>query len=134
MDEHPLDDTSRVDRWLIRCLWAIVVIVVAGFLWSEAYAHINVNTGIVYPSGCCHSAATNPNGDCAPISSRYVTAGPDGYHIDLPVGSHPKLKTKGYRGIVPYGQEKQPLDHEYHICLSTDGGNRYCFFPMPMGS
>jgi hypothetical protein len=134
MDEDRLDNTARVDRWLLKGLAAIAVIVVGGVIWSEARAHINVNTGIAYPPSCCNSAATTPYGDCAPISSRYVTAGPDGYHIDLPVGAHPKLKTKGYRGVVPYGQERAPLDHEYHICLSTDGQTRYCFFPLPFGS
>jgi hypothetical protein len=87
-----------------------------------------------YPAGCCNSAATSPNGDCAPISSAYVTEGPDGYVIDLPIGSHPKLKTKGYRGLVPYGKERASPEGNYHICLQTDGAYRYCFFAGARGA
>lgn len=87
--------------------------------------------GINYPPGCCNSAATNPNGDCAPIDDMYVREGPDGYEINLPVGAHPKLKTKGYSGVVPYSMARQPISNDYHICLSNDGGNRYCFFGKP---
>lgn len=88
--------------------------------------------GINYPPGCCNSAATSPNGDCAPISDRYVTEGPDGYHVDLPIGAHPKLKTRGYSSVIPYSQaRKQPLSNDYHICLTENGTYRYCFFPKP---
>lgn len=84
-----------------------------------------------YGADCCHSAADVPYGDCAPIANKYVTTKPDGYHVDLPVGVHPKLLSKGYAGIIPYGQERRSQDFEYHICLSTDGGHRFCFFAAP---
>lgn len=87
-----------------------------------------------YPSGCCFSAATNPNGDCAPISERFIKARPDGYHLDLPIGAHPKLKTKGYKGIVPYSQAKPSGDLEFHLCVALDGAYRYCFFVAPGSS
>lgn len=87
--------------------------------------------GITYPASCCKSAATSPHGDCAPISDEYVREGPNGYEINLPVGAHPKLITKGYVGVVPYGTEKRPVSNDYAICLSTDGAHRYCFFPKP---
>lgn len=86
-----------------------------------------------YPASCCHSAAEVAWGDCAPIASKFVSTESDGYHVNLPIGSHPKLKTKGYSGVIPYGQER-PLDHEYHICLSDNGGTRYCFFAPPGSS
>lgn len=103
---------------------------------TQAWPHQATNAqgqplGITYPSGCCNSAATSPTGDCAPIDDRYVKERADGYHIDLPIGAHPKLKTKGYSGIVPYSAAKQPISNDYHICLSTDGANRYCFFGKP---
>jgi hypothetical protein len=106
-------------------------------LAERAFSHPATNAqgeqlGINYPSGCCSSAATNPYGDCAPIDDRYVSERSDGYHIDLPIGAHPKLKTKGYRGVIPYSEaKKQPLSNDYHICLATDGSHRYCFFPKP---
>jgi hypothetical protein len=80
-----------------------------------------------YDPGCCKSAL-QPTGDCAPISSQYVTEGPDGYHINLPKGAHPKLLTKGYSGVVPYGVERVSPEGNYHICLSTDGAHRFCFY------
>lgn len=88
--------------------------------------------GIVYPGSCCNSAATSPTGDCAPIGDQYVTERTDGYHIDLPIGAHPMLKTKGYSAVIPYSQaKKQPLSNDYHLCIATDGAYRYCFFPKP---
>lgn len=88
--------------------------------------------GINYPQSCCSSAATSPTGDCAPIEDRYVSERSDGYHVDIPIGGHPKLKTKSYSAIIPYPQaKKQPLSNDYHICLSTDGAYRFCFFPKP---
>jgi hypothetical protein len=86
---------------------------------------------IVYPPSCCNSAATSPHGDCAPISDEYVHEGPNGYEINLPIGAHPKLKTKGYSAIIPYRESKQPISNDYHICLATDGSHRYCFFGKP---
>lgn len=102
----------------------------------EAWGHpVTTMSGeelpITYPGSCCSSAVTSTWGDCAPIDDQYVTEGPDGYEINLPVGAHPKLKTKGYKGVVPYSAARQPLSNDYHICLSTDGANRYCFFPKP---
>jgi hypothetical protein len=88
-------------------------------------------TGDIYDPSCCRSAATSPTGDCAPIDDQYVREGPDGYEINLPVGAHPKLKNKGYSGVVPYRQVKQPIDNRYHLCVSQDGGHRFCFYPKP---
>jgi hypothetical protein len=85
-----------------------------------------------YDPGCCRSAQ-QPTGDCAPIASEYVTERPDGYHINIPVGGHPKLITKGYSGIVPYGQERPSPEGNYHICLTTDGAHRFCFYAGSKG-
>lgn len=109
------------------------------FLWfgteaafpHEAKTVAGEPIGINYPANCCNSAATSPTGDCAPISDLYVTERSDGYHVDLPVGAHPKLITKGYHGVVPYSTAKRPISNDYHICLSTDGAMRFCFFPKP---
>jgi len=115
--------------------WFLALAGIAMLIWAalgtEADAHLIAGTDIPYPSGCCNSAATSPNGDCSPIDDQYVTEGPDGYEINLPVGAHPQLRTKGYKGVVPYSTVRQPLDWQFHICLSRDGGHRYCFFPKP---
>jgi hypothetical protein len=119
---------------------AIVAWVAIGFVFSwvtgavahEATTVQGHHLGINYPPGCCSSAITNPTtGDCSPIDDRYVKEGPDGYEIDLPVGAHPKLKKRGYKGVVPYSAARQPLSNDFHICLATDGANRFCFFPKP---
>lgn len=124
---------AAVGFW-IGAISAITVLCVALWFAAAGAARAHTHNGITYPPSCCNSAATSANGDCAPIDGRYVTAKADGYHISLPVGAHPKLKTKGFVGIIPYPQVKPPLDHEYHICLSTDGGRVYCFFAAPTGS
>lgn len=102
---------------------------------TAALAHTTA-TGIAYPPSCCNSAATHPNGDCAPISSANVVARPDGYHVTLKPGQHPKLLTKGYSAIIPYKLARAlPVDDgQFHICLSTDGQVRYCFFAPGQGS
>jgi hypothetical protein len=101
-------------------------------LTHEATNVLGFPLGWKYEPGYCRSAA-EPGGDCAPISSEYVTEGPDGWHIDLPKGAHPKLLTKGYSGVVPYGVEKASPEGNYHICLSTDGASRYCFYAGARG-
>lgn len=114
---------------------AITLLASPDVVWGHPDTDITgTPLGWLYPPGCCQSAATSSNGDCAPIASKYVTEGPDGYHISLPIGSHPKLKKKGYLGIVPYNIVKPSPSGDYHICLSTDGANRYCFFAGPRGS
>lgn len=113
---------------LLAALAAVALL--AGFI-AKASAHEAQSQMWTYPAGCCNSAATSPNGDCDVISGRYVKATPDGYELDLPIGAHPKLKTKGYRGFVPMAQVRQSGDFDYHLCISTDGANRYCFFAAP---
>ena len=131
---------SRAGCWpslvIMAALWAAPI--AAGSFWpTRVEAHPATTAagkpiGINYPTSCCKSAATSPTGDCAPIDDRYVTERSDGYHVDIPVGGHPKLKTKGYSSIIPYAKaNKQPLSNDYHICLSTDGNYRFCFFPKP---
>jgi len=125
--------------WLAFTIALIVFLISAAgvvYYTTPARAHEARNTAgqpldIMYPASCCNSAATHPTGDCAPIDDRYVTERADGYHVNIPVGGHPKLKTKGYVGVVPYDGVKKPLSNDYHICLSEDGGTRFCFFPKP---
>ena len=134
---HNPGRAGRIAAWLFLSFVALAV--ACGFLAlsaavSKAHEATDVNgqsLHIVYPPSCCNSAATSPTGDCAPISDAYVTERADGYHIDIPIGGHPKLLSKGYVGVVPYKEAKQPLGNDYHICLSTDGAARYCFFPKP---
>jgi len=111
----------------------LAAVVVVGLATAKAWPHhVPGNEAITYPLYCCNSAATSPMGDCAPIDDQYVKEEPDGYHIDLPKGAHPKLLTKGYKAVIPYSDaKKQPIDNRYHICLSNDGGYRFCFFPKP---
>lgn len=129
---------ERLRRRLWIALWAMAVLFYVIFTWAmvgPALAHITA-TGVVYPPACCHSAATHVNGDCAPISSDAVVARADGYHVTLKPGQHPKLLTKGYSAVIPYTLARQlpEDDGQFHICLSTDGQVRYCFFAPGQGS
>lgn len=101
-------------------------------LGHEAHTIQGYPLGWKYDPGCCRSAE-EPGGDCAPIASEYVEERPDGYHINLPRGAHPKLLTKGYSGIVPYTSARRSPEGNYHICLSTDGANRFCFYAGARG-
>lgn len=108
-------------------------LILALLLVSPAMAHEATNIdgyplGWDYPARCCNSAKNSPTGDCAPISAMHVKEGPDGYAVNIPVGGHPKLKTRGYSSLIPYGQERVSPEGNYHICLTTDGTHRYCFF------
>jgi hypothetical protein len=105
-------------------------IVLAG-THGKAWPHQVPGMAMSYPPECCNSAATSPTGDCAPIDDRYVTEESDGYHITLPAGAHPRLKTHGYVAIIPYAGIRQPIDQAYHICLANEGTYRFCFFPKP---
>ena len=114
---------------------AIGVIAIFAYLFAvEAGRAHTTDTGVVYPPSCCNSAATHAYGDCAPISSANVVAKPDGYHVTLAAGQHPKLKTKGYTAVIPYSLARPINDGQFHICLSEDGGARYCFFAPPPGA
>lgn len=86
-----------------------------------------------YSPSCCNSAQNSATGDCAPISGKYVTERPDGYHLDLPVGAHPKLKTKGYKAIIPYKDAKVSPEGNFHLCITTDGTHRFCFYAGDRG-
>lgn len=127
-----MPDNSRMKIAVI--LMAVCGLIFLAVALAQAHEATDVNgnpLGVVFPPACCNSAATSPTGDCAPISDEYVTERADGYHINIPVGGHPKLKNKGYVGIVPYKDAKQPLANAFYICLSTDGTARFCFFPKP---
>jgi len=129
------DQVSSYPRGNITdALEAVFCLATAFVTGAQAHEAQDVNgqpLHITYPANCCNSAATSPTGDCAPIEDRYVSERADGYHVDIPVGGHPKLKTKGYVGIIPYRGVKKPIGNDYHICLSTDGAARFCFFPKP---
>lgn len=133
---------STLKLWLLA---ALIMLAAYGILWGivatirPASAHEALPTaaapqGWSYPSGCCYSAALAPTGDCAAISGKYVTEESDGYHLNLPVGSHPKLVTKGYRGIVPKKDARPSGDFDYHLCVTLDGAYRHCFFVAPGSS
>lgn len=132
----PPEDISQRRMIIAIVLMAVFGLLFLGAALVTARAHPASTVAgqpldIVYPGSCCNSAATSPTGDCAPIDDRYVTERADGYHINIPIGGHPKLKTKGYVGIVPYADVKKPISNDYHICLATDGAFRFCFFPKP---
>lgn len=124
-------DTTALTALCFAATALFAIVVATGARAHQIPGH---DHNISYPSGCCNSAATSPNGDCAPIDDQYVTEEADGYHVNLPKGAHPKLLTKGFSGVIPYSKVKNPLDEKPHICLSTDGAVLYCFFPKPMGS
>lgn len=119
----------------------IAAITAIGFVIGAAelaYPHPATNVagfplGWDYEPGCCKAAATSPTGDCAPIDAKYVKEKPDGYHVDLPVGAHPKLVTKGYSSVIPYEVARNSPEGNYHICLSTDGAHRFCFYAGARG-
>lgn len=109
-------------------LMALVVFTARPARAHEATSIKGDPLGWNFPPECCHSAATSPNGDCAVINPSTVREGPDGYHVTLNVGDHPRLKTRGYATVIPYGDERNSPSGEYAICLGTDGSHRYCFF------
>lgn len=138
LTEEDPSNNQMEDLPILRRYWADLAIAGAFFvlLMGIAMAHeartvAGQPLDVFYPPNCCNSAATSPTGDCAPISDEYVTERADGYHINIPIGGHPKLKTKGYIGIVPYTDVKKPISNDYHICLSENGAFRFCFFPKP---
>lgn len=126
--------TAERKRFLI-VQWVLAIVASVLFLamlfGGKAWPHQVPGMAMSYPPECCNSAAMSPTGDCAPIDDRYVTEEPDGYHINLPAGAHPRLKLHGYVGVVPYSARRQPIDNAYHICLSNEGAYRFCFFPKP---
>lgn len=113
----------------IIVFWIAASVLLVFLSGASAHSH----DGIVYPSGCCNSAATAANGDCAPIDDLYVREEADGYHIDLPAGGHPRLVKNEYHVVIPYAdpQIRPPLDGNYHFCLGNEGSVRHCFFPKP---
>jgi len=120
-----------------RAIWFVLLVVILATLlliWCVSQALAHEHNGIVYSPECCNSAATAPTGDCAPIDDRYVTEEADGYHLSLPAGAHPKLKTKAFQTVIPYKDRsiRQPLDQNYHLCISNEPSNYlYCFMPKP---
>lgn len=125
--------TERKRLLIFRSIFAIGIAgcLIAILFTGKGWTHQVPGMSISYPPECCNSAAMSPTGDCAPIDDRYVTEEPDGYHVNLPAGAHPRLKTHGYSGIIPYTSVRQPLDGSYHICLANEGQYRFCFFPKP---
>jgi hypothetical protein len=123
--------TSRFIAEATACALAVALIWLAS-VWP-ALAHMSPSGEFMYPPSCCNSAATSATGDCAPISPASVVARADGYHVTLGVGQHPKLLTKGYSAVIPYKVARPSEDGQFHVCLSTDGQNRYCFFAPPPG-
>lgn len=130
---NQMEDLPILRRWAIvlAIAGACFVLLLGIAMAHEARTVAGQPLDVFYPPNCCNSAATSPTGDCAPISDEYVTERADGYHINIPIGGHPKLKTKGYIGIVPYTGVKPPISNDYHICLSENGAFRFCFFPKP---
>jgi hypothetical protein len=135
---------ESADRpWLLRSRYRfiavsaslLVLIYVVGMVAFAvaAMAHEAASGMFEYPPLCCNSARTSPTGDRDTISSAAVIARADGYHVNLGVGAHPKLLTKGYACVIPYNLAKPSPDGQFHICLSTDGEHRYCFFAPPPG-
>lgn len=81
-----------------------------------------------YPQICCSGR------DCAPVDEKFISEKADGYHVNLPAGSHPMLKKQGYSAIIPYTSAKDSPDGRPHICLAYEGTSRFCFFMPPRNS
>lgn len=104
------DNTARIDRWLLKALAAIAVIVVAGVIWSEARAHVALPTaaaplGWSYGYECCSST------DCARAPAGDISTVEGGYRINS-TGE-----------VIPYNDRriKRSRDEFYHRCAI--GGN-----------
>lgn len=142
------DLISSIDRWIepegrykpsVRAAWAVIIAVLVGLflavlflLVSRAEAHEATSVdgkplGWDFPAICCH------NRDCAVIPASTVQELPDGYHVTLLPGQHPMLTTKGYSGVIPYGQERPSPSGDYAICLAPEGARRLCFFAGDRG-
>lgn len=131
--EAQLEQRFRYIIWTMGVLSAGAGIAALLLISGPAQAHDAMSVkgdplGWIWPGECCNSAATSPTGDCAVIDASTVEEKADGYHITLRPGQHPRLKTKGYSAVIPYGMERNSPSGEYGICLGTDGSLRYCFF------
>jgi hypothetical protein len=135
-EPDPDEDAARFARGLRNGIkyglpiW--IAIILLGMWLGGAFAHTAASGTWTYPPGCCRSAA-EPGGDCAVIDDRYVVSRPDGYHLNIPKGAHPKLIDRGYSGVVPYAKVKPSPDGFTHACISWNGGMLFCFFKDPPG-
>lgn len=125
------DNTARIDRWLLKALAAIAVIVVAGVIWSEARAHDALPTasaplGWSYPFSCCSGYDCREVGDGEnPRDGRPIKVFPQsgGYRI----GSTGEIIASSDTRI------KDSPDGEYHWCsvAGKDDGKTICLFVPP---
>lgn len=85
-----------------------------------------------YDPACCSDQ------DCARVSPSKVTAGPDGWIVELQPGDHPLVSTF-VSHTVPYGdrKERQSMDGEFHACVHLpgpvhEGQGLICLYVPPM--
>jgi hypothetical protein len=101
MRNDDFDDMQQIDRWLVRLLAAIVLIVGCGLIWSEARAHD------WFPPNCCSGF------DCKVIPQSQVKASKNGFVIP------------GNPEVVPYSSPKirqTPPEGDGNFALCTKGG------------
>jgi hypothetical protein len=105
MDEDRLDNTARVDRWLVRGLIAIVVIIGGGIAWSEASGH-EAPASVSMPLGWSYGIECCSNKDCARSKAGEITTTDKGFRVNS-TGE-----------IIPYNDRriKRSRDEYYHRC------------------
>jgi hypothetical protein len=114
---------------MIRLLLSLAI------LWVlQAVAVAHTSHGQVYEAACCRSTADAHGGDCAPIPEESVTAGPDGWVINLKPGDHP-LVTRPHRFVIAYNSSKiRPATNGmFHICLWPTEDDDRCLYVPPQG-
>lgn len=113
-------------RLVLFPLTVAVIAISSLVVVTKAKAH-DAPSGWSYPQICCSGR------DCAPVDEKYITEKADGYHVDLPAGSHPQLIKQNYSAVIPYDAAKDSPDGMAHICLAYEGTHRFCFFMPPKG-
>lgn len=99
-------------RWCAAIFVAFVALVVYFLMTFDARPHTSPR-GWAYPSTCCS------NNDCAQAHDDWVTEGPNGYEIKIPVGHHPTVIERPFYELVPYGDKriKFSKDEYIHPCI-----------------
>jgi len=130
MEDDRLDNTARVDRWLLKALAAIAVIVVAGVAWSEARGHTAIS-GMVFDRWCCSGNAVN--GDCQPIPLSSIKEIEGGYQVTLSPGDHPMV-TRVHVYQMEESKVRWTTDGEAYACLYPNEDSLRCLYLPPPGS
>jgi hypothetical protein len=114
---------------LVRSTAGLCGILLSMALAPALYAH-KAPSGFEYPASCC--SGDKSIGDCQMISAKVVRETRHGYAVVLLPGDH-RLVTRRQSFRIPYGQQINSPDGNYHICLYPSETVVFCFF-APQGS